>query len=146
MEYLKKNKILLGVFFVTLFAFLYYFLGTSSTPVSVQNQPTMMPGLGSGAPSMPGPGGTGPAPMGGVGMTQTTNTVGTGSQDIVSLLSQIGRTTIDTSLFTDAAWGMLRDFSTPLPNDTPGKTDLFSPIGQTTTVSVPVPVITTKKK
>lgn len=51
------------------------------------------------------------------------------SSDVIHKLNQLNSVQIDQSLFTGAVWMSLQDMSTPLPNDTAGKNDPFSPLG-----------------
>lgn len=46
-------------------------------------------------------------------------------QDIVVLLGQMQQARIDTELFTATSWTSLMDYSIALPQDTPGRPELF---------------------
>ena len=97
MQSLKQNKILIGLFLVSLVAFLiYHFSGLKDTtvidPLLVGNE---------------------------VVSDQTTS-------DILSLLDKMQQASIDGQLFTSTAWTSLVDQSAVLPTDTPGRSDLFA--------------------
>jgi hypothetical protein len=65
-------------------------------------------------------------------------------QNIVSLLAQVEQARIDTTLFSSSLWNTLKDYSIPIPDTAPGKTDIFAPVGNTNNTSVSV-ATTTKK-
>lgn len=99
MESIKKNKLLLSVFGITLVIFIYYmfFSGGSSS----SSQPISNVINGPEAQSLAG-------------------------QEILRLLAQLGTVQIDNSLFSTPSWTSLQNFQTPIPSNTPGKTDLFA--------------------
>jgi hypothetical protein len=99
MESIKKNKVLLSMFVITLVAFIYYFFFSGS-------------------------GSSTPAPS--VAVSGQSDQVGS---QVLQMLNQISTVQIDQSLFTSTAWLSLKDISSTLPNDIPGKNDLFSPLG-----------------
>lgn len=57
--------------------------------------------------------------------TEITQVDNTTSIEILRLLNQMQQAKIDTELFTSTAWMALVDYSVPLPNDPPGRPDLF---------------------
>ncbi len=95
MESLKKNKILLIVFIISVIAFLFYQFGNvfESATVSV---------------------------------IETSPVDEAATAEILTLLGQMQRAKIDTELFASSAWTSLVDYSIPLPNDVPGRPELFS--------------------
>jgi len=100
MESLKKNKILLIVFGISLVAFLMYqfsgifnFVEVDVVEVSPADVAT--------------------------------------TAEILTILSKMQQAKIDSELFTGSAWTSLVDYAIPLPNDVPGRTDLFGPTLQT---------------
>ena len=100
MESLKKNKILLSLFGFTFLAFVYYFFFSGSSATDAVISTVA--------------GGTEQSAVGG---------------EVLDLLAQMNTVQIDQTLFTSASWMSLKDISSPLPADAPGKTDLFAPIG-----------------
>jgi len=95
MESLKKNKVLIIIFSVSLVAFLIYQFGgifKGSIIDTVEVSPV-----------------------------DEANTA-----EILKLLSQMQQAKIDSELFSGSAWTSLVDYSIPLPNDVPGRPDLFS--------------------
>ena len=103
MEALKKNKILLSILAVAIIIVIIYFSffngGSSSAPTSTSGTTT------SDTP-----------PAGGVG------------SNILTMLNTISSVSIDTTVFSSTAWTSLRDLSVPVPNNAPGRTDLFGPL------------------
>jgi hypothetical protein len=70
------------------------------------------------------------------GSSTTVSTLGdlTGDNQVVNgqvlhMLDQLNAVSVDQTLFTSTAWMSLKDMSTPLPVDTPGKSNPFSPLG-----------------
>lgn len=96
MQSLKQNKILLALFGISLVAFLIYHFG----------------GLGKG-PVID------PVLMGNQVVSDQTTT------EILGLLNRMQQASIDGQLFSSTAWTSLVDQSATLPNDTPGRQDLF---------------------
>jgi hypothetical protein len=68
---------------------------------------------------------TGVIPLPNANKTQSTQA----SDEFSNLLSSIKRITIDTSLFDNPAYKMLRDFPVALGSDIVGRTNPFAPIG-----------------
>ncbi len=113
MESLKKNKILLSVFGITFLVFIYFMFFNGSS--------------------------------GGGGTSATINTdMGTSTsagvaiqtpagQEILQMLARLNLVQIDNDLFLEASWTSLQNFETTIPSNSPGKDDLFSPIGQSGT-------------
>lgn len=60
-----------------------------------------------------------------------------------TLLSNIKRISIDTSLFDNAAYKLLRDFPVSLGSDIVGRTNPFAPIGSDSTVGTTTPIVQT---
>ncbi len=56
-------------------------------------------------------------------------------QNVLNLLHKISVVSIDTTIFSSPIWTNLRDISSPLPTNTPGKSDLFGALGQSGTAS-----------
>ncbi len=107
----KKAKIFIGVVVVAGLAFAANsFLGSDTPPASTQNNP-----LSSTTGMIPLPG----AP--------TVNT--TSADEFSKVLSTIKSITIDTSLFQNRAYMMLRDFPVSLGTDIAGRVNPFAPIG-----------------
>ena len=102
MEALKKNKILLSILagaIIIVIIYFSFFNGGSSAPTSTSGTTT------SDTP-----------PAGGVG------------SNILTMLNTISSVSIDTTVFSSTAWTSLRDLSVPVPNNAPGRTDLFGPL------------------
>lgn len=125
MESLKKNKILLSAFAITLIAFIYFmfFSGGGSANTSVLSD------AGTGVVAQTDDSATAQTPAG---------------QEILNMLAQLDVVQINTNLFSEPSWISLQNFETALPSNSPGKADLFSPIGQSG-ISLPPPVQPSKK-
>ena len=64
-------------------------------------------------------------------------------QDIVVLLDQMQQARIDTELFTATSWTSLVDYSITLPQDTPGRPELFDGVLRgNTSLNTATPVAT----
>ena len=61
------------------------------------------------------------------GQTTQGNASNTGAS-ILASLQELSSAQIDTSLFQSSAWTSLQNISAPIPNDAPGKADLFAPL------------------
>ena len=119
MEALKKNKILLSAFVLVFLLFISYFFIFNSSSSTIDTTV----------------------------MTDEASAQFAAGQDILNMLHKITVLQIDNTLFTSVAWTTLRDSAASIPNDAPGKPNLFAPVGQGAGY-VPQPVIatTTKKK
>ena len=121
MESIKKNKILLSIFAIVFVVFIYSFFfsgGSSNSPEVINNLPGSPNSLMGNIPSGQGSVNT--------GLLNNNKD----QDDLVSILNKINTVVIDTSLFDKDAWTNLKDFSESIPNNTPGKNDLFAPVGQ----------------
>lgn len=80
---------------------------------------------------------TGAIPLPGV----TANTSKTSVDEFSSLLSSIKSITIDTSLFSNPAYKMFRDFPVSLGSDIVGRTNPFAPVGTDVGGNIPADVV-----
>lgn len=108
MQSLKQNKILLGLFTVSLIAFLIYHFSGGKDVVVID--PLL------------------------VGNTVVEDPV---TSDILILLNQMEQARINVDFFTTTAWTNLVDQSVVLPTDAPGRSDLFTgPLQSAQVISV----------
>lgn len=109
----KKLKIFIVVIIVLAIAiFVFYSLGSKKAPA-----PT--------ATTSPLSSTTGVIPLPNANKSKSTQS----SDEFSTLLSNIKRITIDTSLFDNPAYKMLRDFPVSLGSEIVGRTNPFAPIG-----------------
>jgi hypothetical protein len=71
-------------------------------------------------------------------VTEQTEEQNKTTASVLRTLSALQKAQIDTSIFTSTLWNSLVDIGTPLPNNKPGKSDLFG-AGQIGTQSSSTP-------
>lgn len=65
----------------------------------------------------------------------TTETSATVGQDILDLMAAFQKVSIDSSLFSSSLFQNLKDFSTTIQPETPGRSNPFAPIGSVSGLS-----------